>query len=278
MQEVRPFLGYGLGFRPVYAEAVFQGEPAVDWFEILTENYLVPGGKPLQNLARLRERYPVVMHGVSLNIGSTDPLDSAYLDRVKRLAALCEPAWISDHLCFTGVGGTQMHDLFPLPYTDEAVRHVAARIARTQAHLGRRILIENVSSYVAYQHSTLSEWEFLHAIADEADCLLLLDINNIYVSAVNHAYDAMQFLAGVPAERVWQFHLAGHSQGRHGLIDTHDQPVAAPVWDLYEAAVRRFGPVSTLLERDDNFPPFAELEAELNRARVLASAQGAAAA
>ena len=265
-------LGFGLGLRPEHYEAILAAPPCVDWLEVLSENYMVGGGKPLYYLERIRERYPLVMHGVSLSIGGTDPLDRAYLAELKALAARIDPAWISDHLCWTGVDGRNLHDLMPLPYTEEAVRHVAGRVREVQDFLGRRILLENVSSYVSYRHSALTEWEFLSAIAGQADCLLLLDINNVYVSSQNHGYDPRDFLRGVPVERVWQFHLAGHSRNGALLVDTHDQPVPDPVWDLYADAVRRFGRVSTLLERDDNIPPLAELLVELDHARATAAA------
>ncbi|MGH8042058.1 MAG: MNIO family bufferin maturase [Rudaea sp.] len=273
-----PALGYGLGLRVDHYDALLEGKPAVDWLEALTENYLVPGGKPLHYLHRIRERYPLALHGVSLSIGSTDKLDLRYLDQIKCLAADVEPAWISDHLCWTGVDGKNLHDLMPLPYTDEAVAHVSARVRQVQDHLGRRILLENVSSYVAFHASCLSEWEFLAAVAERADCLILLDINNIYVSSRNHGFDPQAYLAGVPARRVQQFHMAGHTQQNQLLIDTHDQPVPDPVWDLYADAVRRFGPVSTMIERDDNIPPLDELLAELDCARRIAAPILAAAA
>lgn len=266
---VRPQLGFGLGLRPDHYEEILAGEPRVDWFEALTENYLAAGGKPLHYLERIRERYPVVLHGVSLSIGGTDPLDPHYLDDVRMLAQRIQPAWISDHLCWTGVAGRNLHDLLPLPHTEGAVRHVAGRLRQVQEALGQRILLENVSSYLGYRHSEMTEWEFLSAICREADCLLLLDINNIYVSGHNHGFDPLDYLRGVPPERVWQFHLAGHSRNGHLLIDTHDHPVAEPVWSLYAEALRRFGPVSTMIERDDNIPPLAELLAELDRARKI---------
>jgi uncharacterized protein (UPF0276 family) len=265
-----PYLGYGLGLRPVHYESIVTEWPAIDWFEVISENYMVGGGKPLHYLDRIRARYPMVMHGVSLSIGSTDPLDRGYLQELKALAGRIEPAWISDHLCWTGVHGKNMHDLLPLPYTEEALGHVAERVAAVQETLGRQILIENVSSYLTYNHSTMSEWEFLTAIAERADCLLLLDINNIYVSSHNHGFDPMAFVNGVPIERVCQFHLAGHTHNGNLIIDTHDHAVADPVWDLYRSAVARFGAVSTMIERDDRIPPLAELLAELDYARRLA--------
>ena len=264
-----PALGFGLGLRVDHYEAILAGCAAIDWFEALTENYLVPGGKPLDYLMRIRERYPLALHGVSLSIGSTTPLDREYLRQVKALAARVEPAWISDHLCWTGVGGRNTHDLLPLPYTEEALANVVERVRTVQDVLGRRILLENVSSYVAFRDSRLTEWEFLAEIARRADCLILLDVNNVYVSAVNHEFDALEYLDAVPAERVQQIHLAGHENHGDYLVDTHDHPVADPVWELYAYAVHRFGAVSTMIERDDHIPPLAELCAELNAARAL---------
>ena len=269
--NTRPYLGFGLGLRVDHYETILNSEPAVDWFEILSENYLVPGGKPLHYLDRIRERFPLVMHGVSLSIGSTDPLDRDYLKQLKALAARARPAWISDHLCWTGVHRKNLHDLLPLPYTEEAIDHVAARAREVQDILGRQILLENVSSYVSYAQSQLSEWDFLSAVCERADCLILLDINNIYVSSINHEFDPLTYLAGVPGERIRQFHLAGHEDHGHYIIDTHDHPVPDPVWALYAEALRRFGPVSTMIERDDNIPPLDELLAELDQARRIAA-------
>ncbi len=266
-----PTLGFGLGLRVDHYEAILADRPPVDWFEVLTENYLVPGGKPLSYLMRFRERYPLVMHGVSLSIGSTASLDLEYLRQVKALAQRLEPAWISDHLCWTGVAGRNMHDLLPLPYTEEALAHVVARIRQVQDVLGRRILMENVSSYVGFSQSQLTEWDFLREVAVRADCLILLDVNNIYVSSVNHEFDALTYLAAMPAERVQQIHLAGHENHGDYLIDTHDHPVPDPVWQLYAAALRHCGPVATMIERDDNIPPLAELVAELEQARALST-------
>lgn len=264
------YLGYGLGLRKDHYNELLTGAPAVDWLEIVSENYMVPGGKPLDYLMRLRERYPMVMHGVSLSIGGTDPLDRDYLASLRALARSVEPAWISDHLCWTGIDGVNLHDLLPLPYTEEAVRHVAGRVEQVQDDLGRRILLENVSSYLTYQASDMTEWAFLAEVAERADCLILLDINNIYVSATNHGFDPYAYLQGIPVDRVQQFHLAGHTAEDPLLIDTHDQPVPDPVWDLYAAAVRRFGRVSTMIERDDNIPPLATLVDELDQARQTA--------
>jgi uncharacterized protein len=262
-------LGFGLGLRVPHYEAILATRPAVDWFEALTENYLVPGGRPLHYLTRIRERYPLALHGVSLSIGSSAPLNREYLSELKALAQRIEPAWISDHLCWTGVAGRNTHDLLPLPYTEEALATVVERVRTVQDFLGRRILLENVSSYVEFRDSRLSEWEFLSEIAARADCLILLDVNNIYVSAVNHEFDPHEYLNAIPAARVQQIHLAGHENHGDYLVDTHDQPVPDPVWQLYAAAVRRFGPVSTMIERDDHIPALEELCAELGQARAL---------
>jgi uncharacterized protein (UPF0276 family) len=263
-------LGFGLGLRTAHYEEILNGAPHVDWFELISENYLVGGGKPLHYLDRISERYPVVMHGVSLSIGSTDPLDQDYLAQLKALADRVHPRWISDHLCWTGVSGKNTHDLLPIPYTEEALQHIVARVSEVQELLGRRILLENVSSYVTLKDSELTEWEFIAEIARRADCLLLLDVNNIYVSAYNHQFDAAEYLAGIPAERVQQIHLAGHSNCGDHIIDTHDAAVVDPVWHLYAEAIARLGPVSTMIERDEHIPPLAELVAELDHARAVA--------
>ncbi len=275
----RPSLGFGLGLRTDHYEDILNTHPRVDWFEVISENYLIPGGKPLHYLDRIRAEYPCVMHGVSLSIGSTDPLDRDYLMQLKSLAQRIEPEWISDHLCWTGVAGKNSHDLLPLPYTDEALKHVAQKVRQLQDFLGRRILMENVSSYVSYKESALTEWEFLSALAREADCLLLLDVNNIFVSAYNHHFDAEAFLRGIPKDRVQQIHLAGHSHCGEYIIDTHDADVIGPVWELYAKAIGLLGPISTMIERDDRIPPLTELVAELDAARrISAGAQQAVAA
>ena len=265
----RPSLGFGLGLRVEHYEAILADHPPVDWLEAITENYLVPGGKPLHNLMRIRERYPMVMHGVSLSIGSTAPLDRQYLAQVKALAARLEPKWISDHLCWTGVAGKNLHDLLPLPYTEEALANVVERVRTVQDILGRRILLENVSSYVTFRDSQLTEWEFLREVAVRADCLILLDVNNIYVSSVNHEFAPLDYLNGVPVERVQQIHLAGHENHGDYLVDTHDHPVPTPVWRLYRLAQERTGGVSTLLEWDAAIPAYPDLVAELDRARAV---------
>lgn len=264
-------LGFGLGLRAQHYREILDGNPAVDWFEVISENYMVPGGQPLRMLEAVAERYPVVMHGVSLSIASTAPFDPVYLKGLKDLAERVKPCWVSDHLCWTGVHGVNLHDLLPVPYTEEALAHVVSRISQVQDYLGQRIVIENVSSYVEYQCSEMSEWDFVAEIARRADCWLLLDVNNVFVSGTNHAFDTQNFLEAIPPERVVQFHLAGHSEGKSCLIDTHDQPVCSEVWSLYAKALKRFGAVSTMIERDDNIPPLSELLDELNYARSVAA-------
>jgi len=272
-----PSLGFGLGARPAHYDDLLLRSTDIDWLEALTENYLVPGGKPLHYLHRLSERYPVVLHGVSLSIGGSDALDREYLKQVRTLASDVDARWISDHLCWTGVDGVNLHDLMPVPFTGEALRHIAARIRDVQDFLGRRILIENVSSYLSYRDDEMTEWEFLGELTHEADCLILLDINNVYVSSVNHGFDALEYLRNIPTERVQQFHLAGHSNMGTHLVDTHDAPVADAVWELYTAAVRRFGAASPMIERDANIPDLTELVNELNKARDIAESLAQAA-
>lgn len=266
-----PFLGVGVGLRPPHTGEVLQraaeGRLRVDWFEAISENYMVPGGRPLRVLEEVRRHRPVVLHGVSLNVGSADPLDGDYLDALEALARRFEPSWLSDHLCWSGVGGVNLHDLMPLPFTDEAVRHVAERVRAVQDRLGRRIAMENVTSYFAWADDAMSEWAFLAAVAEEADCGILLDVNNVFVSAHNHGFDPVRYLDAIPPERVFQMHLAGHSREGPLWIDTHDHPVCEEVWALYAHAVRRFGAVSTLVEWDDRLPGFDRLEEEALRAR-----------
>ena len=262
-------LGFGVGLRREHYSHVLEQRPRMDWFEVISENFMVEGGRPLQVLERVRERYPIVLHGVSLSIGSTDPLNRKYLRELKSLARRFVPAWVSDHLCWTGVGGKNLHDLLPLPYTEEAVRHVAKRIRRVQETLERHILIENVSSYLTFTDSTMPEWEFLATVAEESDCGILLDINNVFVSAFNHGFDAREYIDAIPVERVTQFHLAGHSDHGAYLLDTHDHPIRDEVWALYEHAVERFGAVPALIEWDDNIPHFDVLAAAAERSRDL---------
>ena len=266
-----PYLGYGLGLRKEHYETVLSEHPEVDWFEIISENYMVDGGKAIYYLDRIRDLYPMVMHGVSMSIGSTEALNKDYLKRLKSLINRVQPEWFSDHLCWTGIEGINLHDLMPLPYTEEAIEHVVDRIQQVQDFMGRQMLLENVSSYVSYGESQIHEWEFLSEIAQRADCLILLDINNIYVSAFNHNFDPLTYLNAIPENRVCQFHLAGHSQQNDIIIDTHDQPISDPVFDLYRTAVQRFGQVSTMIERDDNIPPLNVLLDELAQLRSIST-------
>ena len=266
-----PYLGFGLGLRPPHYQDILDGAPNVDWFEVISENYMVPGGQPLKMLDRIRARYPIVMHGVSLSIASTAPLNTDYLRDLKALAKRAEPVFISDHLCWTGVHGVNLHDLLPVPYTQEALDHVVARVQHVQDYLGQAIALENVSSYVQFSHSEMSEWEFIAELTKRTGCWLVFDVNNVFVSAFNHEFDAHAFIAGVPKDRIVQFHLAGHEHNMSHIVDTHDAIVCDEVWDLYRTAVRHFGPVSAIIERDDHIPPLAELVAELDEARAVAA-------
>jgi uncharacterized protein len=269
-QRRPPYLGFGLGLRPQHYRDILETNPQVDWFEVISENYMIPGGQPLSFLDRIAERYPVVMHGVSLSIASTAPFDEEYLDGLNALARRVHPKWISDHLCWTGVHGVNLHDLLPFPYTREALDHIVSRVHHVQERIGRPLCLENVSTYVQFGQSEMSEWEFISELSERTGCWLLFDVNNVYVSAYNHGYDALDFLNGIPADRVIQFHLAGHSDMTNYIIDTHDHAIRDEVWTLYEAALRRFGPVSTMIERDDNIPPLADMLEELGHARTLA--------
>lgn len=262
--------GTGLGLRSAHYGHILENRPQVPWFEIISENYMGTaagtGGRAIQILEQVRRDYPISMHGVSLSLGSVDPLDLGYLKRLKTLINRIEPVRVSDHFCWTGVGGQNLHDLLPLPYTKETITLVADRIRRVQDILGRPFVMENVSSYVSYNHSEMTEWDCLSEIATRADCQLLFDVNNVYVSSVNHGFDPMDYLSGIPAGRVAEFHLAGYSDMGTHLIDTHDHPVTDPVWKLYEAAVRRFGAVPTLIEWDDKIPEFSVLHREARKA------------
>jgi uncharacterized protein (UPF0276 family) len=266
-----PHLGHGVGLRPPHYPRILDGTARADWFEVISENFMIRGGRPLHVLERARALAPVVLHGVSMNLGGTDPLDDRHLDALAGLVRRFEPAWVSEHLCWGAFGRHHTHDLLPLPYTEEALVNGVERIARVQDRLGRRILVENVSSYVTFTHATMPEWEFLAAVAEAADCGLLLDVNNVYVSAVNHGFSAEEYLAGLPLGRVGQIHLAGHTDAGTHLVDTHDHPVPEPVWALYRLAVQRFGPVATLVEWDDRIPTFEDLVAEANHARTIES-------
>jgi uncharacterized protein len=264
-----PYLGCGIGLRRQHYAEVIERRPTVDWLEVISENFMVEGGRPLAVLDAVGEHYPLVMHGVSMSLGSADPLNRGYLRELRALARRVEPAWISDHLCWTGVGGRNLHDLLPLPFTESTLDYVARRIRLVQDYLEYPVLVENVSSYLSYRESAMSEWEFLARVAEKADTGVLLDINNVYVNAFNHHFDADLYLAAIPVERVGQFHLAGHSNFGTHLLDTHDHPIADQVWALYERAIRRFGKVSTLIEWDDNIPALDELVKIADRARQI---------
>jgi uncharacterized protein (UPF0276 family) len=265
--DISPFGGFGLGLRkPHYAE-LLEGKVPVDFVEVISENFMVDGGQPRRIIREVRERYPVALHGVSMSIGSADGLDDDYLMRLRALVDEIEPLFVSDHLCWTRIGEFNSHDLLPLPYSREALDIVAANVAQAQDRLGRAMLIENPSSYIAFDGAEMSEWEFLGALCGRTGCGLLLDVNNVFVSAQNHGFDAIAYLDGVPFERVRQIHLAGHSVGEAMLIDTHDAPVCATVWDLYAHIIPKLGPVATMIERDDAIPPLAELLDELDLAR-----------
>lgn len=266
-----PYVGHGVGLRPPHYGRILDRSASADWFEVISENFMIRGGRPLLVLEKAREQAPIVLHGVSLNLGGTDRLRADYLDALAGLIKGFEPAWVSDHLCWGSIGGHYAHDLLPLPCTEEALELTASRIREVQDRLGRQILIENVSSYLTYRHSAMPEWEFLTGVAERADCGILLDVNNIYVSAMNHGFSAAEYVAAIPPERVGQIHLAGHSNAGTHLVDTHDHPVPEPVWALLRQALQRCGRVSTLVEWDDRIPEFEELAAQAERARVIAA-------
>jgi uncharacterized protein (UPF0276 family) len=277
IQTIPRFTGFGLGLRKEHHAAFLNETQPVDFVEVISENFMACGGRPLRTLEAVRERHPVILHGVSMSLGSAHGLNRDYLTELKTLARRIDPLWVSDHLCWTGTSSRNSHDLLPLPYTEEALERCAANLIFAQDVLERPLLVENPSSYVGFASSTLSEWEFLAELTRRTGCYLLLDVNNIYVSSINHGYDPLEFLAGIPADRVRQIHLAGHSEGAEGmLIDTHDAPVRDEVWALYSRAVELFGPCATMIERDDDIPPLGELLAELDQARALALSGAAA--
>jgi uncharacterized protein len=270
-------LGLGVGLRATHFAHVVEHSPSVDWFEIISENFMDAQGRHRDVLERVAARYPVVMHGVSLSIGSTDPLDRSYLRRIAALAEAVKPAWISDHVCWTGVAGRNSHDLLPIPFTEEALRHVVRRTRAVQDFLGRPLVLENPSSYVRFRCSTMPEAEFLGRLAEEADCFLLLDVNNAYVSCFNHDEDAGDFIRALPRRRIVQLHLAGHTDCGTHLVDTHDRAVIGPVWELYRLAQELTGGVSTLLEWDEDVPAFPAVHAEVLKARAYVGARPRAA-
>jgi uncharacterized protein (UPF0276 family) len=268
-----PHLGLGVGLRSVHFPYLLGQRPAVDWFEVISENFIDSGGRPRYVLDQLAERYPIVMHGVSLSIGSTDPLNLDYLRRLKALADQVRAVWVSDHVCWTGVAGLNAHDLLPIPFNEATLRHVIERVRVVQDVLERPLVLENPSSYVTFASSTMPEWEFLTRMAEETDCGLLLDVNNVYVSSVNHDFDPAEYIRSVPHERVVQFHLAGHTDRGTHLIDTHDNHVIDPVWELYRLAHQLTGGAATLLEWDARIPEFPVVHAEVLKSRQYMTAE-----
>ncbi len=269
-RSIWPSLGFGIGLRREHYDEALGGTPGCDWFEAISENYMDSGGRPLAVLEQVRRDRPVALHGIALSIGGTDPLDRRYLSNLRTLIDRIEPALVTDHLCWTGVNGRSLYDLLPLPYTEESLQHVIDRVGAVQHELGRRIVLENPSTYVAYQHSTLAEWEFLAVVANEADCGILLDVNNVYVSSYNLGFDPLRYLDAIPRHRVAQIHLAGFTDMGTYLFDTHSAPVSDAVWKLYAHAVRRFGRVSTLVEWDADIPSFERVCQEAAQARRIA--------
>lgn len=267
-----PHLGFGVGLRFPHLRYIEDHQPAVDFFEIISENFMDSQGYRRYALGSVAERYPIFMHGVSLSIGSTDPLDFEYLTRLRRLADEVRAVWVSDHVCWTGVAGINTHDLLPIPFTEASLAHVTRRIRTVQEFLERPLVLENPSTYVGFAGSTLTEWEFVTRMVEETGCGLLLDVNNVYVSSVNHDFDPAEYVRSLPHDRVAQIHLAGHTDVGTHILDTHDGPVADCVWELYRLAGELIGPVPALLEWDDRLPPFPELQAELDKARRYAAA------
>jgi uncharacterized protein (UPF0276 family) len=263
-----PDLGIGVGLRTVHYPHILEKRPEVDFFEVLSENYMDTGGRPVWVLDQVAERYPVVLHGVSMNIGSTDPLDRDHLSKLKALAARTHAAWVSDHLCWTGVAGRNTHDLLPMPLTEEALRHVVERVKTVSGILERPLMLENASTYAEFASSSMPEWEFLARLMEDADCGMLLDVNNVYVSSFNHGFDPLQYLDAIDPARVTQYHLAGHTNKGTHIIDTHNDHVIDAVWDLYRHSVARTGNVATLLEWDADIPEFDVVHAEALKARA----------
>jgi hypothetical protein len=259
--------GIGIGLRIPHYRHILENKPVVDWFEIISENYMLEGGRPLAVLDAILEQYRVVQHGVSMYFGSVDPLNREHLKKLKDLTRRTKTPWLTDHLCWGSVDGRYTHDLLPLPYTWEAIDVTAAKIRQVQDYLEIPVAVENVSSYAEFHESEMTEWEFLNEVVERADCGILLDVNNIYVSSVNHSFDPHVYVASVPSERVAQIHIAGHSKYEKYILDTHDHAVIDPVWDLYAHAIRRCGPTATLLEWDDKIPSFDEVHREALKAK-----------
>jgi len=264
-----PYLGYGLGLRTEHFDEILKHQPQVDWFEIISENFVDTEGYPKFVIQKIAEQYPIVMHGVSLSIGSTDPINFDYLKKIKKLATEIDAKWVSDHLCWTGILSKNAHDLLPLPLTEESLLHVVNRIKQVQDFLERPLVLENPSSYVQFQEDSFTEYEFISEMANASDCRLLLDLNNVYVSSFNHNYDALTYIKSLPLDKVVQFHLAGHTHKGTHIIDTHDNHVVDDVWDLYKETIQYTGQVSTLLEWDANIPDLTVLQAEVLKAKTI---------
>lgn len=258
--------GAGLGLRSQHYRHILEEEPAIAWFEVLTENYFGAGGLPHHYLQAVRDRYPITFHGVGMSLGATDPLNRDYLARLRELTVRYEPVWISDHIAWISSDGAYVHDLLPLPYTEDCLRHLVQRISQVQEYLGERMLVENPSTYLQFDGEDMSEPEFMRELAQEADCYLLLDVNNVHVSATNHGFDAATYVDAMPASRVREIHLAGYEEHENYLFDTHGKPVHEPVWDLYRRALRRLGPVPTLIEWDTDIPAFDVMAEEAHKA------------
>jgi uncharacterized protein (UPF0276 family) len=269
MTSSRLDLGHGIGLRTTHFARFMADRPPVDWVEAVTENFMAPGGRPMAVLEKVRAEVPVVLHGVSLAIGSVDPIPERYLAGLVAIVQRIEPALVSDHLCWGTHRGQYVHDLLPLPYTEESLAHVTSRVQQVQERIGRQLLLENPSSYVAFKDSTMTEWEFLAELSGRSGCGILLDVNNVYVSARNFGFDPLEYLRGIPVDPVGYFHLAGHSDKGKYLLDSHDHAVPAAVWDLYREALRRFGRVPSLVEWDDAIPPLGQVVAESRRAAAI---------
>jgi len=271
-----PIVGAGIGLRSRHYREILDSKPAIPWFEVLSENYFGAGGLPIYHLERVREHYPVTLHGVGMSLGSADPLNFDYLNRLKKLAKSIEPTYVSDHLAWISIDGRHVHDLLPLPYTQEALAHFADRVCQVQDYLGRRLLIENPSSYMGFKEVDMTEWEFLQELVKRTDCDLLFDVNNVYVSSKNHDFDPVEYLHALPADRVKEIHLAGYEEQDNYLFDTHGYRVHPPVWELYKATIKHIGPVPTLIEWDNDIPEFEVLVDEANKAQKVMSEMAAA--
>lgn len=267
-----PISGVGIGLRAPFTDALASGKPRVNWLEVLADNYFCDGGAVHHKLETVRTNYPITLHSVGMSVGSTDPLDTAYLGQIKQLAERYKPEWVSDHLCFTSYDGIQSHDLLPLPFTDEAVRHTATRIRQIQDFLEQPIVVENISAYLRYRHSAMSEAEFITAVAEEANCFILLDLNNAYVNQVNHGESAEDFISNIPRQRIKQLHLGGYQTRKDFLLDAHDHPVSEPVWELFAKFTRSGSQIPTLIEWDNDIPALEVLLEQARQAQQILAA------